>query len=113
VPFAAFGGFADEDGIEVRTMPIALHLVVGAAPDRVADRSEGLDQQGDGVCLARWFDSVDDFAREAAIRLVGHDWPWQRIWRPGLYLAGLVDNLADSRGAVIVLQHCTPPEARR
>src|SRR5271165_3282662 len=73
--FAAFGGVADQYGKDVGAMPVALDLVIWPAADRIAGRSEILNQDRHRVSLGMRLNRSHHIPGEPMIGRVVHDGP--------------------------------------
>src|SRR4029079_11992019 len=64
---ARFGGFPDQDGIQIRIMAISLGLVVGPPSHGVAEADDVLQQQRDCIALGVRQNGPDHLSSETVI----------------------------------------------
>src|SRR5207237_9393490 len=71
-PLAGLGTLADEDGVLVGVVAVALHAGRSRGAGDVADGQEELHEQGHGVRLARRLHGPDEPASESVVRPPPH-----------------------------------------
>src|SRR5262249_5276954 len=62
--FPPFGGFADEERIDIPRMSILSYCRMGRSTNTAPKGRQGIDQRGNRIAFSLWVDGADDLARE-------------------------------------------------